>query len=247
MPLKGERMIEMLNLQYVGDTTKYPVSFRKISDHVVQVTGKIPVKLSGFTLSRLVPDDWRSDYARYNTVYREVSGGVQFSDNGSVYVAPPEPEPEPEPEPYVPTLDEIKAAKRQEIAMVHQSVIAAGIDVKLSTGTQHFQLNQEDMTFLMGKKIELESGASEVSYQDSDNHCMFLSSGDMQAVIMTAFAFVDRQTTYRNNLYEWIDQCATSKEVEEISYGITIPEEYQNEVYKRHMQQQGGESNEADI
>lgn len=240
-------MIEMLNLQYVGDTTKYPVSFRRISDHIVQVTGKIPIKLNGFTLSRLVSDDWKQNYSRYNTVYREINGGVQFSDDGSVYVAPPKPEPEPEPEPYIPTLDEIKAAKRQEIAMMHQSVTAAGIDVKLSTGTQHFQLNQEDMTFLMGKKIELESGASEVSYQDSDNHCMFLSREDMQAVIMAAFTFVDMQTTYRNNLYEWIDQCATSKEVEEISYGIVIPEEYQNEVYKRHMQQQRGESNEADI
>lgn len=240
-------MIEMLNLQYVGDTTKYPVSFRRISDHIVQVTGKIPIKLSGFTLSRLVSDDWKQNYSRYNTVYREINGGVQFSDDGSVYVAPPKPEPEPEPEPYIPTLDEIKAAKRQEIAMMHQSVTSAGIDVKLSTGTQHFQLNQEDMTFLVGKKIELESGASEVSYQDSNNHCMFLSREDMQAVIMAAFTFVDMQTTYRNNLYEWIDQCATSKEVEEISYGIVIPEEYQNEVYKRHMQQQRGESNEADI
>ena len=88
----------MLNLQYVGDTTKYPVNFRRISDHVVQVTGKIPVKLSGFTLSRLVPDNWRPDYSRYNTVYREINGGVQFSDDGSVYVAPPEPEPLPDPE-----------------------------------------------------------------------------------------------------------------------------------------------------
>lgn len=231
----------MLNLQYVGDTTKFPVNFRKISEHVVQVTGIIPIKLSGFTLSRLVEDDWKPDYSKYNTVYREINGGVQFSDDGSVYVAPPEPEPEPEPEPYVPTLDEIKSIKRQEIAMMHQSSIASGIDVKLSTGIQHFQLSQEDMTFLMGKKIELESGVSEVSYQDSDNRCMFLSSADMQAVIMAAFAFVDMQTTYRNNLYEWIDQCTTTEDVESISYGTIIPAEYQNEVYKRKLLQQGEE------
>ena len=237
-------MIEMLNLQYVGDTTKYPVIFRRINDHIVQVTGKIPIKLSGFTLSRLVPDDWKPDYSRYNTVYREINGGVQFSDDGSVYVAPPDPEPEPDPEPYVPSLDEIKVAKKQEIAMKHQSSVASGIDVELSGGIQHFQLSQEDMTFLMGKKIELESGASEVSYQDSDNRCMFLSSADMQAVIMAAFAFVDMQTTYRNNLYEWIDQCTAAEEVESISYGAVIPAEYQNEVYKRKLLQQEGEGNE---
>lgn len=240
-------MIEMLNLQYVGDTTKYPVNFRRISNHVVQVTGKIPVKLNGFILSRLVPDDWNPDYSQYNTVYREINGGVQFSDDGSVYVAPPEPEPLPKPEPYVPTLEEIKAEKKQEIAMMHQSIMTEGVDVNLSMGTQHFHLSQEDMTFLMGKKIELESGASEVSYQDSDNRCMFLSSKDMQAVIMTAFAFVDMQTTYRNNLYEWIDQCTASEEIEAINYGSAIPEEYQNEVYKKKLSlQQGGEDNAED-
>lgn len=240
-------MIEMLNLQYVGDTTKYPVNFRRISDHVVQVTGKIPIKLSGFTLSRLVPDDWKPNYSRYNTVYREISDGVQFSDDGSVYVAPPEPEPLPEPEPYEPTLEEIKESKKQEIRLMYQSVTASGIDVEMSTGRQHFPLGNEDITFLMGKKIELESGASEVSYQDSNNRCMFVSSEDMQAIITTALTFVNVQTTYRNNLCEWVDLCKTKEEVESINYGIAIPEEYQNEVYKRHMQQQGGESDEANI
>lgn len=131
--------------------------------------------------------------------------------------------------------------------MMHQSIMTEGVDVNLSMGTQHFHLSQEDMTFLMGKKIELESGASEVSYQDSDNRCMFLSSKDMQAVIMTAFAFVDMQTTYRNNLYEWIDQCTASEEIEAINYGSAIPEEYQNEVYKKKLSlQQGGEDNAED-
>ena len=95
----------MLNLQYVGDATKYPVNLRKISEHIVQVTGRIPVKLNGFTLSRLVADAWKADYSKYNTVYREVDGGIQFSDDGSIYVAPPEPEPIPEPEP--PTEEEM--------------------------------------------------------------------------------------------------------------------------------------------
>lgn len=236
----------MLNLQYVGDTTKYPVNFRRINDHVVQVTGKIPIKLSGFTLSRLVQDDWKPDYSKYNTVYREISSGVQFSDDGSVYVAPPEPEPLPEPEPYVPTLEEVKENKKQEIRLTYQSVTTNGIDVELSTGRQHFPLGSEDITFLMGKKIELESGAKEVSYQDSNNRCMFLSSEDMQAIITAALTFVNIQTTYRNNLCEWVDLCKTKEEVEAISYGIDIPQEYQNEVYKRHMQQQGGASVEED-
>lgn len=236
----------MLNLQYVGDTTKHPVNFRKISEHVAEVTGKIPIKLSGFTLSRLTGGDWKADYSKYNTMYREIRGGVQFSDDGSVYVAPPEPEPIPEPEPYVPTLDEIKTYKKQEIEMKHQLVIADGIDVELSIGKQHFPLNQEDITFLIGKKIELESGVKEVAYQDSNNHCMFLSSEDMQAIIMAAFAFVNIQTSYRNNLYEWIEQCIIQEDVEAITYGADIPVKYQNEVYRRHMMGMEGKDVEMD-
>ena len=127
----------MLNLQYVGDATKYPVSFRKISNHIVQVTGRIPIKLCGFTLSRLTEDAWKTDYSKFNTVYREISGGAQFSDDGSVYVAPPEPEPVPEPEPYEPTLEEVKAAKLQEIGMACEQTIYAGVDVALPRGVAY--------------------------------------------------------------------------------------------------------------
>lgn len=236
----------MLNLQYVGDTTKYPVSFSRISDHVVQVKGRIPVKAAGFTLSRLQEDDWKPDYSRFTTIYREFDGGVQFSDDESVYIAPPEPEPVPEPEPPVPTLEEVKERKKKEIGWTHQAVTAEGIDVKLSGGVQHFSLGQEEMTFLMGKKIELESGATEVSYQDSNNHCILLSKEDMQAVIMAAFSFVNVQTAYRNNLYEWVDQCTTAEEVEDITYGVEIPEEYQSEVYKRHLMEMEGKDHETD-
>lgn len=234
----------MLNLQYVGDITKYPVNFKKLSGHVIQITGKMPIKLTGFILSRIVGDEWQADYSSYNTVYREIEGGVQFSNDGSVYVAPPEPEPEPEPEPYVPTLEETKTSKKQEIEMMHQLVTAAGIDVKLSTGIQHFPLGNEDMIFLMGKKIELESGAPEVAYQDSNKRCMFLPREDMQAIIMAAFSFVNVQTSYRNNLFEWVDQCKTVEEVVAITYGVVIPEKYQNEVYRSHMIQQEEAGNE---
>lgn len=235
----------MLHLVYVGEKVKHAVDFETINDHVVQISGDVPVKGNGFTLSRIDNDDnW--DYTNYRTVYKLIDGGVQYSNDGSVYVEPPDPEPAPDPEPYVPTLDEVKQYKKQEIEATHQTVIAGGIDVELSTGVQHFPLENEDITFLFGKKIELESGAEEVSYQDSDKRCMFLSSTDMQSIITAAFTFINVQTSYRNNLFEWVDQCKTTEEVEAVNYGVTIPPEYQNEVYARYMQQQGGKSDEED-
>lgn len=226
----------MLNLQYIGDTEKYPVNFKKISDHVVQVTGSIPIKHSGFTLSRVVEDDWKPDYSGYNTVYREISDGVLFSDDGSVYVALPLPQEPEEPEPHVPTLEEIKASKKEEIRLAYQSVKTAGVDVELSTGKEHFPLSEEDITFLIGKQLELSSGSSElVSYQDSENRCKFYSREDMQLIIQNALQFVSFQTTYRNTLWEWVDECQTKEEVEKITYGCEIPEQYQNVVIKSYL------------
>lgn len=230
----------MLIMKYEGLKTEYTVVFSRISDHVVQLLGDFPAKAKGFTLSREGKEDnW--DYSGFNTIYREIDGGVQFSDDGSVYVAPPEPEPEPEPEPYVPTLEEVKEYKKQEIMSAYQAVKTSGFDIELSEGTEHFPLKDEDVTFLFGKQLELQgSTEEEISYQDSENRCKLYSREDMQMIINKALLFVNFQTTYRNNLCEWIDECSSTEEVNNISYGVAIPEEYQNEVYKKYLAQMEG-------
>lgn len=230
----------MLIMKYEGLKTEYTVAFSRISDHVIQLLGDFPAKAKGFTLSREGKEDnW--DYSAFNTIYREIDGGVQFSDDGSVYVAPPEPEPEPDPEPYVPTLEEVKEYKKQEIMSAYQAVKTSGFDIELSGGTEHFPLKDEDVTFLFGKQLELQgSTEEEISYQDSENRCKLYSREDMQLIISKALLFVNFQTTYRNNLCEWIDECSSTEEVNNISYGATIPEEYQNEVYKKYLTQMEG-------
>ena len=230
----------MLIMKYEGLKTEYTVAFSRISDHVIQLLGDFPAKAKGFILRREGKEDnW--DYSGFNTIYREIDGGVQFSDDGSVYVAPPEPEPEPDPEPYVPTLEEVKEYKKQEIMSAYQAVKTSGFDIELSGGTEHFPLKDEDVTFLFGKQLELQgSTEEEISYQDSENRCKLYSREDMQLIISKALLFVNFQTTYRNNLCEWIDECSSTEEVNSISYGATIPEEYQNEVYKKYLTQMEG-------
>ncbi|MCM1236872.1 MAG: acyl carrier protein [Ruminococcus flavefaciens] len=227
----------MLKLQYVGEDITHIVEFHRINKHVVQIRGDLPIKTSGFICSKLAADNgW--DYTDFTTIYRLIDGGAQFSNNGSTYTAPPVPEPLPEPEPYVPTLEEVKETKRQEIRMAYQSVKAAGVDVELSVGREHFPLSDEEVSFLYGKQIELSTGNNEpVAYQDSSNRCKFYSKDDMQIIINEAFKFVSYQTTYRNSLWEWIDECQTKEEVEAIFYGCDIPEQYQNDVFKSYLKQ----------
>ena len=46
---------------------------------------------------------------------------------------------------------------------------------------------------------------------------------------------VKLSSTYKNNLCDWVDECKTKEEVELITYGAEIPEEYQNDVYKSYL------------
>lgn len=279
----------MLTMKYIGLKTEYDVEFSTLTKNIIQIKGNVPAKTHGFTLSRPGKND-EFDYSKFTTIYREMDGVIQFSNDGSVYVPPklittfvagnggtlegvseqevsdfsdlaiPEPVPNEnyrfvkwEPDipnegevitsrtftavfEYVPTLEEVKESKKQEIKAMYQSVKSSGVDVTLSTGTEHFPLTDEDITFLMGKQFEISASESEhISYQDSDNHCKFYSKADMQAIIQTALLFVNYQTTYKNNLCEWVDECQTTEEVELITYGTEIPEEYQNDVYKAYL------------
>lgn len=230
----------MLELKYIGEEGKYNVEFSRISPHVVQLLGEMPFMDKGFTLSRAGKNDpW--DYLGYTTLYRTIDGGYQLSDDGSVYTAPPEPLPPQEPEPYVPTLEEIKETKKQEIGIAYQAVKAAGVEIELSTGKEQFPLYDEDVVFLYGKQVELATGKREaVSYQDAANRCKFYPAEDMQKIIEEAFQFVSYQTTYRNTLWEWVDECTTKEEVEDIAYGCEIPEQYQNDVFKSYLAQMEG-------
>ena len=89
-------------LKYLNDENKYEIEFKKISKNIVEIVGDFPPQQSGFTLSRIDQNDnW--DYSSYTTIYRELDNGVQFSNDGSVYV-------EPEiVEPKEPTEEELQA------------------------------------------------------------------------------------------------------------------------------------------
>ena len=76
----------MLSLNYVGEYDSYAVEFDR-NEHVVTLKGNFPIKTTGFYLS--LPGDINDiNYTAFKTVYRVIAGGVQFSDDGSVWVEP---------------------------------------------------------------------------------------------------------------------------------------------------------------
>lgn len=171
-------------------------------------------------------------YETYTTLYKTVEDGYILSDDGSVYV---EPDPEPEPEPYVPTLEEIQEAKVNEMNAAQQAVIAEGVDVVLTDGsTEHFTLTERDQTSLVGLQGQVAAGEQNIPWHTSDEeeHCKFYSNADMAKITATAMEYVTWHVTYFRDLRIYIRALTEIEEVEKVTYGMTIPEEYQSEPLK---------------
>lgn len=215
----------MLEMKYTDTETTYTVEFSAVSQNVVELKGEFPIKTSGFTLSRPnMDDDW--DYGAYATIYREIEGGAQFSNDESVYV-------EPEPMPSVPTLDEFKAAKIAEMNAAQQEIIKHGVEVTLSDGTkERFTLKDQDQLSLMGLQTLAERGDNQIPWHDADNaqHCKYYTAEDIKRITAAAMALISYQVTYYRDLRIYINSMTDRATVESVEYGVYIPSEYQSEV-----------------
>lgn len=221
----------MLELMYIGEETKYNVEFSRISPHVVQILGELPFMDSGFSLSRTgKKDNW--NHPGYTTLYRTIDGGYQLSDDGSVYVAPPEPVQPPEPEPYVPTLAEVQEMKVAEMDMTQQAIVQAGFEVVLADGTtEHFDLTEKEQKQLSVLQGVIARGDEKIPWHTSDEaeHCKYYSNADMSKVVTAAFDLVTYHETYFRDLRIYIRSLETKEAVEAVTYGMEIPEKYRSQ------------------
>lgn len=219
----------MLNMKYVGSDEIYPVEFSTVSTNVVQLKGDFPVLTDGFALSRPDHDDnW--DYSAYTTIYREIDGGAQFSNDGSIYTPQ---EPMPNPKPHEPTLEEIKKQKIAEMNAEQQKIIRNGIEVALTDGTTElFELTDHDQISLMGLQTLAAQGAQQIPWHEANNteHCKYYSAEDMSRITGAALSFISYQVTYFRDLRIYINSMTDKESVQSVTYGVYIPAEYQSEV-----------------
>lgn len=165
----------------------------------------------------------------YTTVYKTLDDGVILSNDGSVYI-----EPEP-PEPYMPTLAELRAAKKAEVSAACEQIIYSGITVDLPDGPEHFSLTEKDQINLFGKQAQLAAGVDRLEYHQDGHPCRYYSAAEMQQIITAAMEHVSYHTTYCNSLNMWISGVESAEELEGIYYGADVPEEYQSEVLKDYL------------
>lgn len=224
-----------MHVLFLDNTGTVEASVKKLGDHLIQISGA-EVNLSGFHLL----NDAGSVFGKYDgfkTLYKENEDSYILSNDGSVYVEPVEPEPMPVPEP---TLDEVKEAKVAEMNKTQQDAIQSGVDVTLSDGsTEHFSLTERDQTSLVGLQAQVAIGAENIPWHtsDEDEHCKFYSNADMAKITSSALSYVTWHITYFRDLRIFIRSLESKEEVEQVTYGMNIPEAYQSEPLKAMLAQ----------
>ena len=218
----------MQNVLFLNTETPSKAEVKRLGEHLIQIIGDVEKNTSGFHLINDVGSVY-GKYEDFTTLYKEIEGGFVLSNDGSVYV---EPEPVPEPEPYVPTLEEVQEAKVAQMNTAQQAAIQAGVDIELTDGaTEHFSLTDHDQTSLIGLQGRVDAGEEQIPWHTSDEseHCKFYTNADMAMITSAAMEYVTWHITYFRDLRIYIRSLQTKGEVEAVTYGMDIPQEYQSE------------------
>lgn len=133
----------------------------------------------------------------------------------------------------VETLEEIKAQKIAEMNAQQQAIIQNGVEVTLSDGTtERFTLKDQDQMSLMGLQTLAMQGVDKIPWHEANNaeHCKYYSAEDMSKITGAALSFISYQVTYFRDLRIYINSMEDKESVENVTYGMYIPVEYQSEV-----------------
>lgn len=127
--------------------------------------------------------------------------------------------------------------KLSQVAGACQSIIYAGSDITLSDATvEHFSYNAQDQINFTKLRIRASEDSTQLlPYHSDGNLCKMYSAADIITIVDTLDNFLTYHITYCNSLNMWIKSCLTIEEVEAISYGSEIPEQYQSETLKLLM------------
>lgn len=225
----------MFAFKYVGEDYVHKVDFMQISHNIVQIMGSFPIKEKGFTLSRL-PEDvdgldeeaaknfWDGwDYSAFTTVYREIDGGVQFSNDGLVYV---EPEPIPEPEPYVPTYKEVLDNKISELSIQCKYMIEYGLDID----GVHYSYTTEDQQNLKEIFDTVKLTGLPLGYHADSHNCIEYSAEELSNIYIQLTMNKYCQQTYFNQARGYLNSLEESDENKELiinyAYGTSLEGAY---------------------
>ncbi len=123
-------------------------------------------------------------------------------------------------------VEQVRAAKLQEISAACNAAITAGCDVTLTDGsTGHISLTAEDQINLSTATQAVGQGAAGYPYHLDGQLCTLYPAAEIMAMAQAATAHKLYHTTYYNHLAAWARRCSTVEEVAAVTYGAELPED----------------------
>jgi len=72
----------MIKIIFNNSSTSYDAKFKRVNANLISLVGNIPENTSGF--KAYSGETLLGDYSDFTTIYRKFTGGIEFSNNGSV-------------------------------------------------------------------------------------------------------------------------------------------------------------------
>ena len=125
------------------------------------------------------------------------------------------------------------AAKLAEISNMCNAVIVAGVDIELGEESVHFNLSIEDQSNINNLFRVVELGGSEFPYQSDGGVCRVYSANEIVQIYIAAQTLITTQTTYHNELKQYVQSLDNAEAISSVEYGMTLPEPYLTEMNEK--------------
>ena len=130
-------------------------------------------------------------------------------------------------------LSVVMSAKLSEISDACNAVIVNGVDIKFGEENVHFNLSIEDQSNINNLFRVVELGGTEFPYQADGGVCRIYTAAEIAAIYIAAQTLITTQTTYHNELKQYVQTLTSAEEVSAIQYGMTLPEPYLTEMNEK--------------
>lgn len=121
----------------------------------------------------------------------------------------------------------IKEAKLKELSNACNEAINAGTKVQLSEETiESFTYGLVDQSNISEMFNAMLLGATEYPYHANDDNCRMYSAQDIMTIYATLSTYKTGQTTYHNQLKQYVKTLTTQEEIEAVVYGQELTGEY---------------------
>lgn len=130
-------------------------------------------------------------------------------------------------------LSVVMSAKLSEISNACNAVIVNGVDIKFGEENVHFNLSIEDQSNINNLFRVVELGGTEYPYQADGGVCRIYTAAEIAAIYIAAQTLITTQTTYHNELKQYVQTLTSAEEVSAIQYGMTLPEPYLTEMNEK--------------